>query len=280
MINGISNAFNFNDLWLKYFDRNFYRKYKDVLDLKKGAGYWLWKPYIILKALLRIQSHDHLLYLDAGIEICAPINELIKLCGENEGILLFSSFGNKNKNWTKREAFIGMNCDEKEYHDAFQLEAGMMMLKNTSKNIQLIRDWLHFCTKFELISDPIHENPYSENFKAHRHDQSILTILAVKYGIPFYRSPHQYANSLKLPQFRVEGEYLDTRKDLPFHIRGRYAPAEEAIANSPYGTLFHHHRNRLYFGLKNKYKLPFTYLGMFIDAIRTEKWLKRSKSDG
>ena len=32
-------------------DKNFREKNKDILSRKRGNGYWLWKPYIILKTL-------------------------------------------------------------------------------------------------------------------------------------------------------------------------------------------------------------------------------------
>ncbi|MCB9352661.1 MAG: hypothetical protein H6573_35025 [Lewinellaceae bacterium] len=275
--NGILNIINFNCIWLKYFDRSFYQKNKKVLNHVKGAGYWLWKPYIILKALHKMQTHDHLLYLDAGIEICTPIHELIKICDENSGILLFSTFGNKNKYWTKRETFIGMNCDKKEFHDVFQLEAGMIMLKKTSESIRLISDWLENCLKFELLNDKTCVSKCFKGFKAHRYDQSILTILAVKYGITPIRSPHQYTNNLKLLRFRIEGEYLDKREDLPHYIRGCYAPEEKAIHNSNYGTLFNLHRTKKHIGPKNIYLSLLIHLGMLIHAFTTEKWLKMPK---
>lgn len=32
----------------------------------QGAGYWVWKPFIILKELEHLQDGDYLLYTDAG----------------------------------------------------------------------------------------------------------------------------------------------------------------------------------------------------------------------
>ena len=49
---------------------------QDIVDLKKiypehfkiarGGGLWLWKPYIILKALDMIEDGDYLFYWDSG----------------------------------------------------------------------------------------------------------------------------------------------------------------------------------------------------------------------
>ena len=35
-------------------DQKFYETHKEILDMPKGVGYWLWKPYIILDAMNRI----------------------------------------------------------------------------------------------------------------------------------------------------------------------------------------------------------------------------------
>ena len=50
-------------------------------------------------------------------------------------------------------------------------------------------------------------------FKDHRHDQSVLSLMTVKYGLEMFRDPTQWGNS---------------EKDL--------------FANSPYDQLFDHHR--------------------------------------
>lgn len=49
-------------------DINFKNKNKDILSRKRGNGYWLWKPYFILKTLKeKLNKGDFLIYTDAGI---------------------------------------------------------------------------------------------------------------------------------------------------------------------------------------------------------------------
>ena len=50
-------AFNRNDI-----DQSFIKKNKHILDLKRGAGYWMWKPYVIKKALELIEEDEILFY--------------------------------------------------------------------------------------------------------------------------------------------------------------------------------------------------------------------------
>lgn len=36
-----------------------------LYNMERGGGYWLWKPYIILEILSRIEENDILVYVDA-----------------------------------------------------------------------------------------------------------------------------------------------------------------------------------------------------------------------
>lgn len=57
----------------------FREKYKDILERPRGAGYWLWKPYVILKTLVEdMDWGDYLCYVDAdshSITDVGPIGE-------------------------------------------------------------------------------------------------------------------------------------------------------------------------------------------------------------
>ena len=48
-------------------DTDFWNKHsKFIENNKRGYGYWLWKPYINLKLLEKINENDIVLYTDAG----------------------------------------------------------------------------------------------------------------------------------------------------------------------------------------------------------------------
>ena len=56
----------------KDIDANFYAKNKLILDQKRGAGYWLWKPYIIKDALSAVNDGDYVFYVDSGAFFVNP----------------------------------------------------------------------------------------------------------------------------------------------------------------------------------------------------------------
>jgi hypothetical protein len=184
---------SYNREWLV--TTNFYKENQEVLDLPRGGGYWLWKPFIILDSLNKMNDNDLLFYLDSGDEFSDGLAKFLNNYFSNNYIDSLLTFGgtNKQKWYTKRDTFILMNCDTKEYHNHIQLEAGVICLKKTDKIIKLVSEWLSYCSNKNIITDI--ENitgPNLDGFKDHRHDQSVLTNLAIKYKLNINNLVRQY----------------------------------------------------------------------------------------
>src|SRR5580692_6303460 len=90
-------SFDFGDLRVT----GFYRDNQAILDQPVGMGYWLWKPYIIKEALEASSVGDIVIYSDCGIEIIASPEPLLRLCTEENPILLFGNGNFPNAMWTK-----------------------------------------------------------------------------------------------------------------------------------------------------------------------------------
>src|SRR5437870_8412472 len=80
----LQNAFSYKKKKIKVInygpedlDRQFYEQHKHILQLKRGAGYWLWKPYIILKTLLET-NYKYIIYCDSGSKLADSIEKVIK----------------------------------------------------------------------------------------------------------------------------------------------------------------------------------------------------------
>jgi uncharacterized protein YndB with AHSA1/START domain len=223
---------------------SFYSLHQAILDLKRGAGYWLWKPFIIEETLKEMEDGDVVIYSDAGIEIIGDLSPLIDLCLQKRGILLFAGHyddvgapgPNQCYKWTKRDCFVLMGCDEARYYQGQMLDASFMVLAKTERSVAFIREWIHYCTQGQILTDLPNRCglPNLAGFIEHRHDQSILSILAIREGVEFFRHPSQHGNHLKDEPYREPGEW--TRK--PYGADGIYF-------NSPYKTLLNHHRGAL-----------------------------------
>lgn len=168
-------------------ETEFYKKNKNILDKDRLAGYALWKPYIISEALKSIDDDDILVYMDCGDYPKRGIKGIILEYMDNaDQYFIQGNFTSVNRWWTKRDCFYYMNCDEEKYWNALQLEDGFIALKKTEFNINLINEWLGYCEDERIVTDMPNtcglEN--LDEFKDHRHDQSILTNLQIKYELP------------------------------------------------------------------------------------------------
>jgi hypothetical protein len=65
----------------RVFDRDprFVDRNKNILQRRRGAGYWLWKPYIIYRELYGARDGDIIIYTDAGVNVVADISHLTNL---------------------------------------------------------------------------------------------------------------------------------------------------------------------------------------------------------
>src|ERR1035437_835611 len=117
-------VYGYNREWL--IKTEFYLENKTILDEKRGAGYWLWKPYIILETFKNIEYGDIICYLDCGDTFKYNLINFLKDNFKNETDSLLTLGVYAQRFWTKRDCFILMGCDNKNYHNQTQLEAGIL----------------------------------------------------------------------------------------------------------------------------------------------------------
>lgn len=165
----------------------FYKENKAILDLPRGAGYCLWKPFFILRTLMKMREGDVLLYMDSAdwIEEGHELRDAaIKLMVDKSIYLTDGAF--KHSDWTKRDTFVIMGCDKPEYHNAIQLEAGIVLLKKCRKTLDFVNEWLGWCKNASVITEQenVCQLPNLDGFREHRYDQSVLTNLKIKDSVP------------------------------------------------------------------------------------------------
>ena len=123
--NIFDGVYNFSK---KDLSSEFVYKYKDILNMPRGGGYWLWKVDIIGQLLDTINDNDILLYMDSGStfnfrgkekfeEYCAKLNT------SDYGLLNFFSFFIE-KQWTTKNIFDYFDVDvNSDIANSPQLEA-------------------------------------------------------------------------------------------------------------------------------------------------------------
>ncbi|MCP4328121.1 MAG: hypothetical protein GY791_06755 [Alphaproteobacteria bacterium] len=190
-------------------DEAFRRKNKEVLDQDRGAGYWLWKPYIIADALEKAEPGDVLIYCDSGSVFIRSVEPLVRLCcDETPGVLGFVCDTGTERTWTKRDAFILMDCDRAEFHDDKQIETGLLIFVCNEFSRTFVAEWLRFALDPRILSDAENECGKSNmaGFRDHRHDQSIFSLLCKKNGLS--GRSHRLANGPIVRPARVDIDRL------------------------------------------------------------------------
>lgn len=184
-------------------DEEFKQKNKHILSLKRGCGYWLWKPYIIKKVLEKLDYGDGLLYLDSGNLIINDPSILFDICKKDErGILLFENRDGcpgggiwKNSMWVKADCFNLMGCNEDKYKNGNQVDGAYGVYIKTPFSMAFVEEYLNYCQDARIITDePNTTGDNCPDFKENRHDQAVLSLLAIKYNLPIAREPSEWGN--------------------------------------------------------------------------------------
>ena len=194
-VGNINNSISYS---VSDIDKEFYQKNKHILDQSRGAGYWLWKPYFIVKTLSEMNDGDALFYTDSGSHFISSADPVIDVCkNTKENILLFTleDFHTHNK-WTKRDCFHYMNLDSEPYLNIHQILASFVVCIKTKDNIDFFNEWLMYAQDSRILTDAPNTCglPNYPEFKDHRHDQSILSLLGRKYNIDTIEDISQWGN--------------------------------------------------------------------------------------
>lgn len=208
----------------------------------RGYGFMMWKPYIILDFLNK-NNIEYLIYHDAGRSIYndysltffpkkiieyIKINKLDFFLGN-----LIPQYGPMSK-WTKRDCFLIMNADKKQIYSKPQIQSSWSVWKNTENSKFFLKLWLKYSLNYRCIANIDNELKKKNypNFKAHRNDQSIYSILfyKLKYTKKYYFdfSHHlifiiliNFLNKFKKPNL-ISGQFLKAMDDAELMLSKKY----------------------------------------------------------
>lgn len=184
-------------------DEDYREKHKNILNNRRGAGLWMWKPYIINKTLNQMTEDDVLFYSDSGATFLQSAKPYIDACrADKNGLILFKD-GHINKKFTKRDCFVYMGADKEEYTDTLQLTAGFQLVRKTNLTLKFYEEYLRYAENENIISDLPNTCglPNYPEYEDHRHDQSICTNLSVKYAITTLPDPSQFGDPVRRQGF-------------------------------------------------------------------------------
>ena len=163
----------------------FYQSNPQMFKHEKYGGYFLWKPYCISVALRSFYC-EKVLYCDSNLRFLhfPKFEELFNDQMATEGIFLIKHKNYINKDWTKRDAFVLMDADYKEYWGAHQVWSVILGFSESKR--RLLDDYLFYCRNPQIVTDMPNMAGQGDNlpgFKEHRWEQSVISILAERYGV-------------------------------------------------------------------------------------------------
>ena len=188
---GIDFIFNYKR---SHLDPEFVHKNEHILNQPKGAGYWLWKPYVILKTMEHAPENSVIIYADAGFIFQSSIKIALEKIKHHDMILYdyTPTDGHIVENVVKRYALKKMNCDTEACRKSSSLLAGFLILKNTPTTRNFIKQWLTYAQDSKILMDGSFSVTEHPNFVHHKHDQAILCVLYHKLPKGIITMPHTW----------------------------------------------------------------------------------------
>ena len=221
-------------------DDDFKERFKNILELPRGGGYWIWKPYIIHKHLDKIKEGDILIYLDAGCYInpngFKRFKEYIEMLngdaegggegGDATGCISFQMSHHTEDKWTTKEIFEYLNIHEssRDIIESGQFIATVRMFKKNKNSMNIVSAWRDALYQNPLLFTDYYNdvnttaaadtNKYNKGkFIENRHDQSVLSVICKLYKTTVLEDETYFADgfgsevSLRYPFWKTTLRY-------------------------------------------------------------------------
>lgn len=170
---------------------------------KRGYGYWCWKPYLIKDVLTKIPEDSFLLYTDTGCHLNYKgrnkLLQYISLAKKND--IVVSKINDSNfseKQYSKMDTILQFDYkkNDRKLEDG-QIQATFLIIKNSEYSKKIISQWndcfsppqSHYFDDSKSINENFHE------FKEHRHDQSLLSLILKKNHYASLDISHFWSNN-------------------------------------------------------------------------------------
>ncbi len=189
--------FNLFNQIIGYTDEDFRRdfpgfcaRHGDFIETRPGYGYYLWKPFLIHHHLQAMRDGDLLLFVDAGCELNLygkpRLMEYFALCAEHFVLTFRLSPACTVEAWTKMDTLLRLD-PERRWAERPQHESGRIFITKTARTMALAEEWLAVCMEdnYRYLTPWDRPSPPPQNFREHRYEQAILTLLLFKHGLDF-----------------------------------------------------------------------------------------------
>ncbi len=162
---GIGFIFNYQHHLI---DPAFLEKHKNVFAKRKGAGYWLWKPWVVMNTLKQIPENAYLIYCDGGFTFEKNPKPFLDLLKDHDMVVF--AYGGPLGSHCKPSALIKTHTNTEAGRKSPALLGGVLFMKNTPTTRHFVGQWLKYCEDDDLL---LYEDGPGN---AHRADESMLAV--------------------------------------------------------------------------------------------------------
>jgi hypothetical protein len=213
----------------------------ELSSSSRAFGYYSWKPWCIRQTLFNHAAPgDVVIWCDAGMAFEDSLTRYVAaaLADPAKAVLLFRLGGwatsdYTNRKWTTPRALAAMGVTHTQT-DAVQLNAAIQLWVHAPAAFRVLDDYVRWCGVHDVVAD----DPLATGIQDHRHDQSVLSLLAAgphASAVTIARDPTQHGVNDPL---RATGVLTVAETPLVDHHRRCLRPPRVAVITPTIGTQY------------------------------------------
>jgi hypothetical protein len=169
----------------------FYSEQQEFIkDHPKGFGFWIWKPAILSYLIDHLVEGEMVLLLDAGCQLNENkdsklrFQQYVEICTARDLLVTQLSHDLNDAEWTKRSTLDSLD-PLGVFRNTGQIQSGIIFAIKSEKSQRIAKKWFNYCvdSNHSLLLDPSNNEFQAGEFKEHRHDQSIFSLIVKSEGI-------------------------------------------------------------------------------------------------
>lgn len=196
---------------------DFKSKFSEILKIKRGYGFWIWKVDVLNQLLSEIKFGDSITYSSAGSSFnplgLERLNYYFELLESSKsGNLRFRLPEFKEYEWTSKQIFEYFKVDRNStIANSDQFSANTLFMKKNQVSLDIVNGFLDIISHDpKIITLEYDSIDQISSFKENRSDQSILSVLSKLNGVETILDQEQNFSRFDMSQFQYP--FLTVRK--------------------------------------------------------------------
>lgn len=168
-------------------DPEWRERHAEVLAQRKGAGWWLWKPYLVLKTLrsdIVPWNTGVVIWLDAGNFYTGHPSSVVARALRASDISAMKLKCCIESDWTSVQALRLLDGLSYDIADTPQLGAYFLLFRKTTTTLAFVEDWLRHAEEPAILMESGRDENMENapGYQRHMADQSIFSVLFKQRG--------------------------------------------------------------------------------------------------